>query len=84
MALTQVAPRYTSAATRRKVEGEVTLEVLVRQNGTVGQLRVQKPLDPDLDPNALCAAAQWRFRPALLDGRPVDYVSTIVLEFRLH
>ena len=80
--LSRVNPEYTSDAFRRKVEGLVTLEVLVRQDGQVGQVRVQTPLDPDLNPNAMCAAAQWRFRPALLDGRPVDYVLTIVLEFR--
>ena len=82
--LSRVDPRYTSAATKRRVEGEVRIGAVVLQNGTVGPLRITRPLDPELDVNALCAAAQWRFRPALLDGRPVDYVSTIVLEFRLH
>ncbi len=84
--LRQVQPRYTSEAMLAKVQGVVVLEVVVRANGTVGAVRVVKSLDArfGLDQEAIKTAQQWVFVPGTKQGKPVDVLVTLILEFRLH
>jgi bla regulator protein blaR1 len=78
-----VKPQYTPRAMQEKIEGEVLLECVVKTDGTVGDKRIVKPLDPDLDQAALDAAAQWLFEPGTRDGKPVDVLVTIGMAFTL-
>jgi TonB family protein len=80
-----VDPRYTHSALVRKLEGDVELEVVVLADGTVGDLRVSKSLDKlyGLDDEAVGAARQWVFSPALEAGRPVPMLVTLLMQFRL-
>jgi TonB family protein len=55
------------------VEGTVIVEHIVDESGVVGQCRVVKSLDPDLDDEAVTAARRWRFAPAGRGGVPVRY-----------
>jgi len=78
------APNYTSAAMLAHIQGSVELEVVVRVDGSVGDVRVTKPLDPGLDQAAIAAAKRWRFRPGHdASGKAVAVLVTIVLDFRL-
>jgi len=62
----------------------VLLFGVVRVDGTVGDVRVTKSLDPGLDQEAIVAAKQWRFRPGRdATGMPVPVLVTIILDFRL-
>ncbi len=81
--LHEVKPRYTEAARRAGVEGEVVLEVVVRADGTVGDIRVLRPLGAGLDERAVEAVKQWRFAPGTRRGLPVDVVVEVSVEFRL-
>lgn len=82
----RVPPEYTAQAMQAKIEGTVVLECVVLADGHVGQVRIVKPLDGrfGLDQKAIDAARQWRFRPAMKDGEPVDIYVTLELIFRLH
>jgi protein TonB len=84
--LGQPRPNYTADAMRAKLQGDVYVEVVVRKDGTVGDVRVTQSLDPahGLDAEAIKAAKSWTFRAATCQGRPVDMVVTLILEFRLH
>jgi periplasmic protein TonB len=84
--LKQVQPRYTSAAMVSKIQGLVVLEVVVKADGSVGAVRVQKSLDTTLglDQMAIEAAKQWTFKPGTRRGQAVDVIVTMILEFRLH
>jgi protein TonB len=82
--LRSTSPTYTPEAMRAKTQGNVELEVVVRANGTVGDVRVTKSLDPGLDQEAVKCARQWLFRPGMLQGSPVDVYVTLIIEFRLH
>jgi periplasmic protein TonB len=84
--LRQVQPQYTSDAMRAKVQGSVTLEAVVRADGTVGRVRVVKSLDKvfGLDEEAVKAAQKWLFRPGTFQGKPTDVIVTLILEFRIH
>jgi protein TonB len=82
----QVRPAYTNAAMGAKVQGTVTLELVVKADGTVGNVRVVKSLDRvlGLDQAAIDAARQWVFKPGMFEGRPVDVIVFLVLDFRIH
>ena len=67
----------------RRAHGAVWLEVVVLIEGTVGSICVSKPLDPDLDLQAIAAALKWRFKPATLDGVKVPVVAAVELAFTL-
>lgn len=79
-----VDPDYTEVALQRKLQGDVILEVVILQDGRVGQLRVIDSLDPGLDRNAIAAVRQWLFRPGRLQGQPVAVIAEVVVEFRLY
>ncbi len=86
-AVLQVQPQYTSEAMRAKIQGTVELEAEVLENGTVGRVRVTKPLDRThgLDQKAIEAARKWLFRPPTdAQGRPVKALVTLILDFRLY
>ncbi len=81
----QVKPQYTADAMRAKVQGSVWLECIVLPDGTVGDVRVTRSLDPmfGLDQQAIDAAKQWRFKPGMANGKPVAVAITIELTFTL-
>ena len=78
-------PDYTSQALQARLQGSVTLEVEVLANGTVGTVKVLKSLDTryGLDGQAIRCARQWVFRPGTINGKPVDSLVQIILEFSL-
>ena len=83
--LREVKPQYTSDAMRAKVQGTVLLECVVRPDGSVGDVKVVRSLDPTfgLDQEAMKAARKWRFAPGHAQGEPVAVLVTIELTFTL-
>jgi protein TonB len=81
--LKEVRADYTDQARRASLEGEVVLEIVVRRDGSVGDVRMLKRLGSGLDQRAVDAVRQWRFAPARLKGTPVDVIVEVAVEFRL-
>ncbi len=83
--LQEIKPQYTSDAMRAKVQGSVTIQAIVRTDGTVGDVSVIRSLDSTfgLDEEAMKAARRWRFRPGTRFGEPVPVIITIELTFTL-
>ena len=83
--LREAKPQYTADAMRAKVQGSVWLECIVMPDGSVGDVRVTKSLDPifGLDQEAIKAAKLWRFSPGMRQGEPVPVIITIELTFTL-
>ena len=79
----EVKPVYTADALRRRIEGDVVLEVVVLASGAVGEIRVVRGLGHGLDQAAMAAMQQWRFHPAQRRGVAVDVVVEVAMEFRL-
>jgi TonB family protein len=79
----EVRADYTEDARRRGIEGEVILEIIVRRDGTVGDIRILKRLGAGLDDRATDAVRQWRFQPARRAGAPVDVIVEVAVEFKL-
>jgi TonB family protein len=74
---------YTEDARRRNVAGEVVLEIVVRSDGSVGDVKVLQGLGGGLDERAIQAVRQWRFAPARRRGAAVDVVVEVSVEFKL-
>jgi len=81
--LHEVKPDYTDEARRANVSGQVELEIVVRSDGRVGDIRVLRGLGHGLDQRAMDAVRQWRFAPAKRLGQPVDVLVEVAVEFRL-
>jgi TonB family protein len=81
--LREVKADYTDDARRRGISGDVLLEIVVRRDGSVGDVRVRRGLDRGLDQRAVEAVRQWRFAPATRQGAPVDVIVDIAVEFKL-
>jgi periplasmic protein TonB len=79
----EVKPDYTDEARRRGVSGDVVLEIIVRRDGSVGDVKVLQGLGAGLDQRAVDAVRQWRFSPARRFGTPVDVVVEVAVEFKL-
>ncbi|MGB6199278.1 MAG: TonB family protein [Candidatus Acidiferrales bacterium] len=80
--ITQVTPAYPDVAREAGVEGTVTLRVEIGQDGTVQDIEpISGP--PLLARAAEEAVAQWRYAPTLVDGNPVNVVTTVSVEFHL-
>jgi TonB family protein len=79
----EVRPNYTDEARRRAIEGDVVLEIVVRRDGTVGDVHVKRSLGAGLEQRAIDAVRQWRFSPSKRQGSPVDVVVEVSVEFKL-
>ena len=79
----EVKPDYTEEARRRGVSGDVVLEIVVRSDGSVGEVKVLQGLPGGLNERAIDAVRQWRFSPARRFGTPVDVIVEVAVEFKL-
>ena len=77
----EVKPQYTAGANDAKIQGVVELACVVETDGSVGDVTVTKPLDEDLDQEAVKAARQWRFEPGKKDGKAVRVQITLEMTF---
>ncbi len=79
-------PGYTSEAMRAKIQGQVVLEAVVLEDGSVGDVKILKSLDQTygLDLEAIKAARQWQFVPAMKGDKPVPIIVQLVLTFTIH
>jgi periplasmic protein TonB len=81
--LREVKADYTEDARRRGIEGEVVLEIVVRRDGSVGDVRLINGLPSGLNDRAMAAVKQWRFSPAHRLSQPVDVIVEVAVEFKL-
>ena len=61
----ETKPGYTAEARSASIQGTVLLDCVVLTDGSVGDVRVSKRLDPDLDAEAIRTLRQWRERRPL-------------------
>lgn len=76
-------PVYSDEARKLGIEGEVLVQVVFPASGPVQVIRVVKGLGHGLDEAAIRAAQQIRFKPALQEGKPVDFPATVHIVFQL-
>ena len=81
--LREVRADYTEDARQRGIAGDVVLEIVVRRDGSVGDIRILQGLPSGLNNRAVQAVRQWRFAPARRQGAPVDVIVEVSVEFKL-
>ena len=78
----RVEPAYPPLARAARVQGEVVLSAVISVNGDIQNLQLVSG-HPMLVPAALAAVKEWRYKPYLLNGQPVEVETTITVIFAL-
>jgi protein TonB len=78
----KVAPVYSPTALQLRKEGPVELTATINKEGAVTGVRVLSG-DLMLAKSAVEAVKQWKYRPYLLNGEPVEIETQITVNFRL-
>jgi TonB family protein len=76
----RINPKYPKAARKKHIRGKVLLKGTITKEGDVTDLSVVSG-DPVLVDAALEAVKQWKYRPYLLQGKPVEVDTQIVVNF---
>jgi len=77
-----VAPQYPPEAGRARIEGTVVLMAVIGRDGAVKDVRIESGL-PILAQAAIDAVRQWRYKPYMIEGEPVEVDSRITINFTL-
>jgi TonB family protein len=80
--LSRVEPTYPPLARRARIQGRVVLEVLISTTGIVKDVHLVQG-HPMLAPAALEAVKQWRYKPHVVAGKPVEVRKTVAVVFSL-
>lgn len=82
MLLRKVAPEYPQVAKDSRTQGTVVLQAIISKEGLIRDLHVVSG-SKMLQDAALDAVRQWEYRPYLLNGEPVEVMTTINVVFTL-
>ena len=77
-------PEYTEEARMAKTQGKCILWLIVDDTGKPRNIKVVRGLGFGLDTKAIEAVQQWRFQPALKDGKPVNVQISVEVGFHLY
>ncbi len=80
--INKVQPVYPPLAKQARIQGTVRLQAIIAKDGSVVELQVLSG-HPLLQQAALDAVRQWRYQPTLLNGEPVEVITTIDVIFTL-
>jgi protein TonB len=80
--IVQVKPQYPQLARQVRVQGVVILEATISKEGDVHDVRIISG-HPLLTEAAREAVEQWRYRPTILNGEPIEVITTITVTFSL-
>ncbi len=80
--LSSPGPRYPSAALRDGIQGVVPVDVIIAADGQVVYAQAVGG-DEALMPAAESAVLAWKFAPSLIDGKPRDVTTRVLITFKL-
>jgi periplasmic protein TonB len=80
--VSRIEPRYPPLALQMRQSGTVILHAIINRDGHIDALEVVSG-SPFFVQAALDAVRQWRYRPTMLNGEPVEVETTITVVFRL-
>jgi TonB family protein len=78
--INQVAPVYPPLARAARLQGTVVMQVLIDRQGAIANVSVISGHELLVDA-AVDAVKKWRYKPVLLNGQPIDVVTTITANF---
>ena len=77
-------PEYSEEARKAKFQGTCVLSVIVGPDGRTSNIHISRSLGLGLDEKAIEAVKDWKFEPAMKDGRPVAVAISVQVEFHLY
>jgi protein TonB len=77
-------PEYSEEARKAKYQGTCVLWLIVGPDGHPRDIRVSRTLGLGLDEKAIEAVKNWKFEPAMKDGKPVAVQINVEVDFRLY
>ena len=77
-------PEYTEKARRAKYQGICVVALIVDEQGNPQRVQVVRHLGMGLDKKAVEAVRQYRFKPAMLRGKPVPVEVNIEVNFKIY
>ena len=78
----KVPPHYPPEARDARIQGSVVMTAVIDKQGNVANLQLISG-HPTLAPAAIEAVKQWRYRPYLLNGQPVEVETQVTVNFTL-
>jgi periplasmic protein TonB len=80
--LRKIQPAYPPLARQARIQGPVVLQAEIGKDGSIQNLRLISG-HPMLAPAAIEAIKQWKYKPYILNGEPVEVETTITFNFTL-
>ena len=77
-------PEYSEEARKAKYQGTCVLWLIVGPDGKPRDIKVARALGMGLDQKAIEAVRNWKFEPAMKDGKPVAVQINVEVNFRLY
>jgi protein TonB len=78
----KIQPNYPPLARQARIQGSVLLQAEISKDGTIENLRLISG-HPMLAPAAIEAVKQWKYKPYILNGEPVEVETQITVNFTL-
>lgn len=78
----KVTPQYPPIAKQARMQGAVVLKAIIGKDGKVENVQPESG-NPLLASAAVSAVKQWRYKPYVLDGNPVEVETTVTVNFHL-
>jgi len=82
LVLKKIPPEYPEAAKKAHIQGQVVLRAIISKDGDVENLQIISG-HPQLVPSAIDAVKQWKYRPYLQQGNPMEVETEIDVNFTL-
>jgi protein TonB len=80
--INRVNPQYPAIARQARISGQVILQAVISKSGAIENLKVVSG-HPMLINSAMDAVRQWRYKPYLLNGEPVEVETTVTVNFTM-
>jgi len=78
----KVSPNYPPLARQARIQGQVVLRAVISKDGSIENLTLVSG-HPMLAPAAIDAVKQWKYKPYLLNGEPVEVDTEVQVNFTL-
>ena len=78
----KVSPNYPPLARQARIQGTVVLQAQISKDGSIQNLQLISG-HPMLAPAAIEAVKQWKYKPYLLNGEPVEVETQVQVNFTL-
>jgi len=75
-------PKYPEEAKKERIQGTIVLDAIIGKDGTVEELTVASG-PKELQQSALDAVRQWKYKPFLLNGDPIEVKTTVNVIYSL-